>query len=103
MHLFLEFNFFVEKIIDVELKKILSRHERKTLPPLKLRVEGDKEGKIGRKLRELLLKVSLEGGEFEGEEDGQEKMDFMKELGMKTAQREEKNSKISGSFGEIKN
>lgn len=82
----------------MELAKIVSRHERKTLPPLQLRVKGEKEEKIGRKLKELLLKVSLEDpsllkGEEDGEDDGgQEKMEFMKELGMKTAEKEEKKS-----------
>lgn len=78
---------------------MVSRHERKTLPPLELRAERKFGRKIGKELKELMLKVSLEDPTLFEEKPEGDKCDFMAELGMKTAKKSDKTSKYCTVMG----
>lgn len=80
--------------LDLELKSIVSRHEKNTVPPLQLRVGSKLERKFDKELKEMLLKVSLQDPTLFEEKPEAEKCDFMAELGMKTAETSEKTSEF---------
>ncbi|CAL8096395.1 unnamed protein product [Orchesella dallaii] len=79
-----------DKKIELEIKSIVSRHARNTLPPLKLRADTKLEKKIDKQLKDLLLKVALNDPTLFQVKPETEKCDFMAELGMRTVGKTEK-------------